>query len=78
MEVRVELVGGDALGDDVDQHGQLVFGSRLGVVFDACHVEHLRDDPQGAADHLELVDRGLFLRELVESADSIQPQSLVM
>jgi hypothetical protein len=41
-------------------------------------VEYLRDDPQGTANHLELVDWGLFLRELVKSADGIQPKSLVM
>jgi hypothetical protein len=41
-------------------------------------VEYLRDNPQGTANHLELIDWGLFLRELVESADGIQPKSLVM
>jgi hypothetical protein len=41
LEVRVELVGGDALGDDVDEHIQLVIGSHLSVVFYTGHVEDL-------------------------------------
>jgi hypothetical protein len=41
LEVRVELVGGDALGDDVNEHIQLVIGSHLCVVFYAGHVEDL-------------------------------------
>ena len=41
-------------------------------------MEDLRDDPQGTADHLELVNWGLFIRELVKSADGIEPQGLVM
>lgn len=41
LEVRVELVGGDALGDDVDEHIQLVIGSHLSVIFYTGHVENL-------------------------------------
>ena len=55
-----------------------MLGIRLRAVFYACHVEDLRDDPQGTADHLKLVHWGLFLGELVESTYRIEPQSLIL